>query len=400
MMHVLQVVRPMDGGMKKHVLSLLAHLDQSKYQIILAAPDKEDWDEILAGSNVEVVYLPLQGNLALCSDLAGMRRLGHLIQRRKIHLVHTHGMKAGLVGRMAGLISGGLNPQSRPYFLATVHNSIYQYPMSKTKRWAIGQAQSFLGRYTDGFIAVSQGLKRELMTWEGIPEAKISVIYNGINPADFPHYPRPALPEAKIRLGLNPELPVVGMVARCAPQKGGEFFLGAASELSRLLNEVQFLVAGDGPLRLAWEQKARALGLRGKVHFIGHHPRPGELYPLLDVYVLPSLSEGLPLGVMEAMAAQRPILATWAGGIPELIQHRKTGLLVPPGNSSALTQGMMELLTRKTWAKKLGKAAGQAARDQFSEKEMVRQTEDLYQEIGDRIRHEDEVRSKGRWARA
>jgi glycosyltransferase involved in cell wall biosynthesis len=400
-MHVLHVVRPMGGGMKQHVLSLLGNFDQSKYQITLACPDRQSWTELITDSQVEVIDFPLKGNLSLWSDLTNIQRLKQLILKRRIDLVHTHGMKAGLVGRIAGLMSGLMGQHDLPYFLATVHNSVYQYPMLKSQRWFISKVQSYLGRHTDSFIAVSNGLKNELMRWEGIPASKISVIYNGINLNNFSSFPRSMLLEAKFRLGLNPDLPVVGMVARCAPQKGGGVFLSAARQLSSMLEDVQFLVVGDGPLRLLWEKEARALGLTEKVRFLGHHPRPGEIYPLLDVYVLPSLSEGLPLGVIEAMAAQRPILATWAGGIPELIQHRKTGLLVPPGDSSSLAQGMMELLTRRTWASRLGKAAGVIARSRFSEQEMVRQTEDLYHVIAHRILHEkDKPKAKGRWARA
>jgi len=375
-MNILYVVRPADGGIKNHVLSLLRHLDKSKYKITLACPQKEEWKTQLVDTGIEVVEIPLKGDLSFCADLKCIRQLMNVIKNRKIDLVHTHGMKAGIVGRIAGLLFRG---PAAPSLLSTVHNSVYCYRMSDLRRHMIGRVQRYLAQKTDKFITVSHALKREIMQWEGVPDERVKVIYNGIRIEAFN---KKITPYAKIRLGLNPVFPVVGTVARLAPQKGLEYFIQAAFLVSQVVDQVQFLIAGSGPLRKKLEQDAYKLGLKDKIVFTGYCPDISEIYPIIDVFVMPSLSEGLSISLIEAMAARRPIAATAVGGIPELIEHRKTGILVPPGNAQALAQGIMELLKRTKWAEKLAEAAYQKARNNFTIEKMVQQTEDIYREIG------------------
>lgn len=385
-MNILHVVRPAEGGMKNHIISLLRHLDKSIYHITLACPQKDEWAADLSGTDVKLVELPLKGNLSLRSDIENVKNLMQIIKDNDIHLVHTHGMKAGLVGRIAACylhLMGGKSTTGRshvrPYLIATVHNSIYQYPMPRLQRQMVGKVQKCLAHQTDGFITVSQALKKEIEQWEGIPEEKIQVIYNGIKP-DFFKLMK-AAPQEKLRLGLNPTLPVVGTVARLAPQKGVEYLLRAAQAVLQVMEGVQFLIVGDGPLRKDLENEAERLGIGDRVVFTGHHPDILKVYPCMDVFVMPSLSEGLCISVIEAMAAKIPIAASAVGGLPELIEHRKTGLLVPARSPQALAQSILELLYRPKWAEILAEAAGQKAKNNFTMEKMVQQTADVYRQF-------------------
>ncbi|WP_214659160.1 glycosyltransferase family 4 protein [Candidatus Formimonas warabiya] len=386
-MNILHVVRPAEGGMKNHVLSLLKHLDKEKYHFVLCCPDGEEWGSLLSGTGVQVRECPLKGEISPWSDVHSILKLVNMIKSLNIDVVHTHGMKAGLVGRIAGQlvrssgkIGGGHRPFASPgpYLISTVHNSIYQYALPEYQKRFLSTLQKYLARQTDKFVTVSQALKTEIMAWEGIQEKNIEVIYNGI-PVDS--FTKKSSPYLKIRLGLNPITPVVGTVARLAPQKGVEFFVQAAFLVSQIIDTVQFLVVGEGPLKKELQRQAERLGLRGKIIFTGHYADVSEIYPLMDVFAVPSLSEGLSITTIEAMAAQRPIVASAAGGIPELISHRQTGFLVPPGDHQALAHGILELLKRPKWSEKLAKAARQKAQAQFTIEQMVRQTDDLYQQI-------------------
>ncbi|MGI6686606.1 MAG: glycosyltransferase family 4 protein [Bacillota bacterium] len=374
-MNILHLVRPAEGGIKNHLLSLLRHLDKTKYKLVLACPKGDEWNPYLKNTDVEVVEIPLKGHFSLFSDMHSVFKLIELVKEKEIHLIHTHGMKAGLVGRIAASFC---KRHALPYLLSTVHNSIYQYQMPEYRRQMIAKVQQCLSYKTDKFITVSQALKKEIMLWEGVPEDKIQVIYNGINTEFFN---KKTTPYDKIRLGLNPVFPVVGTVARLAPQKGIKHFIQAAFQVSQVVDQVQFLVVGDGPLRRELEHQASKIGLRDKIIFTGHYQNISEIYPLIDVFVMPSLSEGLSISLIEAMAAKRPIVASATGGIPELIVHREFGLLVPPGNQQALAQGILELLKRPKWSEKLAEAAGQRARSQFTIEKMVQQTEEIYLEI-------------------
>lgn len=378
-MNILHVVRPADGGMKNHVLTLMDNLDENRYNMFLACPDAGDWKKKINKQNIIPVELPLKGELSPRADLNCIIHLAGLIKDKGIHIVHTHGMKASLVGRLAARLARSFGAkQGTPMVLAAVHNSVYNYSMPKIEKKMISMLQRYLARHTHRFITVSEALKTEIMFWEGINEENIRVIYNGISIDTFQKEKSPCL---KLKLGLNPIRPVVGTVARLAPQKGVSFFIQAAFLVSQLVEEAQFLVVGDGPLMAELQEEAERFGLEETIVFAGFYPDISEIYPLIDVFVVPSLSEGLSITTIEAMAAQRPIVATATGGLPELISHHKTGLLVPPGDHQALAYGILELLKRPRWAKKLATSAREKAVTSFTIHRMVEDTDRLYQDI-------------------
>lgn len=378
-MNILHVVRPADGGMKNHVLTLLENLEQDRYKMFLACPDAGGWKKKINKQNIIPVELALKGELSPLADLNCILRLARLIKDNEIHIVHTHGMKASLIGRLAARLarlSGA--QQGIPLVLAAVHNSVYNYSLPKIEKRMISMLQRYLARHTHRFITVSEALKTEIMFWEGINEDNIRVIYNGISIDTFQKEKSPCL---KLKLGLNPIRPVVGTVARLAPQKGVSFFIQAAFIVSQLVEEAQFLVVGDGPLMAELQEEAQHLGLEENLVFAGFYPDISEIYPLMDVFVVPSLSEGLSITTIEAMAAERPIVATATGGLPELISHHKTGLLVPPGDHQTLAYGILELLKRPRWAKKLAIEAREKATASFTIDRMIADTDRLYQDI-------------------
>jgi glycosyltransferase involved in cell wall biosynthesis len=379
MMNILHVVRPADGGMKNHVLTLLKHLDPNRYNMFLACPHAGEWQKKIKNPNIKLVELPLKGELSPLADLNSICQLAALMKTNKIHLVHTHGMKAGLVGRLAARLARRSDPhQEIPLTLATVHNSVYNYDLPKIEKKTISILQRYLARHTHRFITVSEALKTEIMLWEGINEENIRVIYNGI-PIDT--FQKEKSPYLKLKLGLNPIHPVVGTIARLAPQKGVSFFIQAAFFIAQLVDDVQFLVVGDGPLKFQLLEEAERLGLQERMIFTGFYPDISHIYPLIDVFVVPSLSEGLSITTIEAMAAERPIIASDTGGLPELISHHRTGLLVPPGDHQALAYAIFELLKRPRWAQGLARAAREKAKASFTIERMVAETERLYRDI-------------------
>jgi len=388
-MNVLHVVRPAEGGMKNHIISLLENLDQSCYQTYLACPNCAEWQSALFGSGVNLLDLPLKGEISPLPDFRCILKLAGIIRQHKIHVVHTHGMKAGLVGRAAAnlgrySLSSGDTGRGRflPYTIVTVHNSVYNYAIPGYQKQVIAFLQRRLVKNTHRFITVSQALKTEITAWEGIPEEAVQVIYNGIS---FEAFQKECSPFVKLQLGLHPLQPVVGTVARLAPQKGVDVFVEAAFLVARIVDNVQFLVVGEGPLKNVLKNQAEKLGLNNRLVFAGHFPDITEIYPIIDVFAVPSLSEGLSITTMEAMAAKRPIVASAVGGIPELISHRHTGFLVPPGDHQALAHGILELLKRPKWAEKLACTAQKKAQSQFTVSQMVDRTQRLYQEAAEEM---------------
>jgi glycosyltransferase involved in cell wall biosynthesis len=171
------------------------------------------------------------------------------------------------------------------------------------------------------------------------------------------------------------------VVARLQPEKGVATFLKAAARVSKASPEARFLVVGDGPLREELLGLAGRLGMEDRVRFLGYRTDARALIGLLDVLVVPSLTEGSPLIVLEAMAAGVPVVASAVGGIPDQARHGEEGLLVPPGDPEALAGAMGELLRDPSRARLLGAAGRRRTENEFSHETLVRRIEGIYRAV-------------------
>ena len=202
---------------------------------------------------------------------------------------------------------------------------------------------------------------------------RISVIMNALPPAPELHTSiQPGLPAA-LRNGS-----LVGVAARLQPEKGVVYFLEAAAHVLQFLPEVHFLVMGDGPQRKELQAYVEQLGVQEHVHFLGFRLDARAIIGLLNVLVVPSLSEGTPLVTLEAMSAGVPVVASAVGGIPEQVRHQSEGILVPPGDALALGEAVLHLLQNPTWMQQLGEAGRQRALSRFSFTTMLQETENVY----------------------
>ncbi|GAW91346.1 glycosyltransferase, partial [Calderihabitans maritimus] len=304
--NVLHVLRPAEGGMKEHVLSLLRNCDFWKYNLMVACPEYGEMTRELRNAGATVFPVTLKGETNPFTDWHAMHHLRQIIQQNRVHVVHTHGARAGLVGRLAA------RQAQAPVTLVTVHNFIYNGSASWWKKKIFARIQRQLARTTDHHIAVSRALAREIAAVEKIPPEKISTIYNGIDLRRF----KPVVDchRMKKELGLNLRAPVVGVVARLIPAKGVSLFLQAAARIRLYFPDAQFVIVGDGPQRNQLEEEARRLNLIPGTVFTGFRRDVPQLLPLMNVFVVPSYSEGQSIGTLEAMAARRPVVATRAGG--------------------------------------------------------------------------------------
>jgi glycosyltransferase involved in cell wall biosynthesis len=179
---------------------------------------------------------------------------------------------------------------------------------------------------------------------------------------------------------------VVGIVGRLIPEKGPHTLLKAAARIIREAPRTLFVFVGDGPERVELERSAAETGLGGHVRFAGERSDMPEVYASLDVFVQPSFSEGMPMTVLEAMAAGLPIVATSVGAIPSLLQPAECGLLCRPNDADELADALLRVLRDGALARRLGNAAQQHLRERYSAEAMARQYLALYEEI--RRRHE------------
>nr|WP_242836758.1 glycosyltransferase family 4 protein [Desulfotomaculum nigrificans] len=368
---VLHVVRPAAGGMKNHLLDLVRLTDKTRYEVTVACPPGSQMWNDLVKLGINTLPISLVGELSPGKDYAAVRTLTKYLHKSETMILHAHSSKGALVGRLAAIIA------RTPVVIFTAHNSIFYEEWPRWKKKLFATVERFLARFTDRIITVSEALKQELIEQENIPAKQLTTIYNGIDTDKF----SAQVDTLAIRKSLNiPELgPVIGTIARLAPQKGVSYFLKSAS----LLKEYQanFLVVGDGPLRQDLEQEAAELGLQNRVTFAGRRENIAEILAAIDIFVLPSVTEGLPLTILEAMAAGKPVVATRVGGIPEAIQEGKTGIVVPPKDPEALAVALAGLLGERERAVRMGINGQKFVQEKFGVAGMVNRTMELYQQL-------------------
>jgi glycosyltransferase involved in cell wall biosynthesis len=250
-------------------------------------------------------------------------------------------------------------------------------------RWLYRSVEQWLGRMlTDMLICVSRSEMALAGRWAIAPSGQMVTIENAIDPTRYK--PAISLAEAKSALGLDPDRLVVGYVGRLAVQKGIVYLLQAAQQVLASNENVLFVLVGEGDLDRSTRQRAESLGIEGQVLLTGYRTDIPQVLAALDVFVLPSLYEGMPYTLMEAMAAGRAVVATDVVGNRDLVRHGETGMLVPARDSRALANTIMQLLSAADERERLGQVAFAAARRRGAPDQMAQQVMDLYAGILER----------------
>ena len=353
------------GGCEAVVLSLLAGLDRSRWKPILFHYDAPGITRLLN----EVNQLGI--SCRVVPRMTGKNKTNTLIQfcrqlsAAKPTVFHAH-LNWPLACRY-GLVAAKLSRV--PAIVATSH-LYFPVPVERFGRLKQHLQASLIDRY----IAVSNEVKKRLCNDLGITELKVRVVHNGIQLAPFD------VPTDSNLRGLlvnGHERPIVFTPARLHPQKGHTYLLEAAAQIPDAL----FVLAGDGPDRDSIKQLVRRLGLEARVRFLGQRQDIPQLLASCDLFVLPSLYEGLPISVLEAMAAGKPVIATATGGTDEAVVNGSTGILVPPGNSTELAAAIRRLLTDRGLAAQFGAAGRSRAKQMFSSDSMVCGVTRVYDEL-------------------
>jgi glycosyltransferase involved in cell wall biosynthesis len=348
------------GGAERHLLELWSRLDRDRFAVEIHCFRREG--QFLP--EVEGLGWPLR-DLGLgrrIYDARGARGLARLVGGLRAFAPHVvHGylfgpcLFAGLAGRMAAV----------PHVVAAKRNvDAFESPR---QRWLHGLGLRLATRVT----AVSERVADSAAAL-GVPRAKITVIPNGVDVGRF------STPAAERPPELQGRTPVLGSVGCLAPRKDYAVLLEAVAGLRARYPRLLFVLVGDGPERAALESRARSLGLDGAVMFAGERPDVERWLPHFDLFALSSREEGIPNALLEAMAAGRPVVATAVGGTPEVVVDGLTGVLVPPGDPSALRAALERLLERPEDARRMGQLAAARAREEYGIERMVRRHEELY----------------------
>jgi glycosyltransferase involved in cell wall biosynthesis len=363
---VLEMIdKPFLGGGQRTVLLLARNLDRRKFEVSVASAPAGPLVEELRKAGVRHHPLKLEKTLSF-RILSDIRRV---LEENAVEILHTHGGVAGLYGRLVAR-------KSRVKVVHTLHGLHYLHYRNPILRQAYIDLEKRLGRSTDALVFVCRADWEKGKRLRLAPESKMHVIRNGVDLGLLK--PVAEAKKLKIGLGLQAAGPLVGTVARLHRQKGLTFLVQAASQIRSSFPGVKIVVVGGGPLRRELEQEAVRRGVGDVLLFLGERPNVPDLLNLFDVFVLPSLWEGLPYVLVEAAYLRKPIAATAVDGNPEVIEDGKTGLLIPPADASALAASVILLVKDKTLAGRLAKAARSAIPPRFGLKKMIQETQRLY----------------------
>jgi len=374
---VLLVIEATIGGTKRHALTLATGLDPSRFDVTVACPlvraeaqgDTSFVPELRA-AGIPVYPVPMVRAIRPFQDLRAAIILSRFLSKQNPDIIHTHSSKAGMVGRVVGRLS------SRAKIVHTPHGFYFLDRSGLSRRLFLWLEQA-AGRLTDCLIAVSDS-ERQVAVQHGIiaPE-RIVVIENGIDLEAVRGNGYARL--SRQDLGIPAGVPLVGTVARFIPQKAPEDTLAAFAHLHRAVPEAHLLWVGhSGEAQAQMRAEAERRGLGPYIHFLGYRPDALDLMRLVDVFLLTSRWEGMPLVVLEAMALSKPVVATAAVGTRDVVAHGVTGLLAPVGDPVKIAHHIEQLLRDPALAARLGNAAAQMVAERYAQQRMVARTEELY----------------------
>jgi L-malate glycosyltransferase len=310
-------------------------------------------------------------------SLAIVVALTRFFIEHRIDLVHTHRNKDTVLATIAAKFAGV------PYIIRTVHG--LREPLTGWRRlkYAIYEAldTTMLRRFADRVIGVSYRIAGTLIT-SGHKPSQVTTIHNGVDLRNV--MPSRGREEIRRELGVDNAPIVIGTAGRLAPVKGLDTFLRAARVIRDHRPDARFVIAGEGPLEHELKALASQLRIDDACSFLGARADVTDVMSAMDIFVLPSLNEGLPMAVLEAMALARPVVVSNVGGLPEVIRNRESGLLVPPGDERALASACLEVASDPAWAERMGAQARRVVEGEFSHEHNGRALVDLYRVIAGR----------------
>ncbi|CAN5809360.1 glycosyltransferase [soil metagenome] len=370
------------GGAQAHVHDLVAGLDPGRFEVEVIALADGPAVRRLRSAGVTVHVVDDEDDQVALADIVD------LLAERPPEIIHNHMYRAEVLGTRGALRLAEMG-LARPYVVGTVHSS----------RIRSGQDRELVRRLTpamDRLIAVSRAIVAKLED-EGRTSVPVELIYNGVNLERYEYTDACCtLPE---EYGFPEGSPLVGVVARREPEKGHATLLQAWPRVLEQVPEARLLIIGEGSQRARLEEQAERLELLGercspdrcvgtrrarpgaKVLFTGSRDDVPAVTAALDVAVLPSYREAQGLAILEAMALRRPVVATAVGGVPEMIEHERTGLLVPARDPSALGDAIARLLTDHPLADMIARAGHDFVHASFSIEHMVGAVAQIY-EVG------------------
>jgi glycosyltransferase involved in cell wall biosynthesis len=352
------------GGAEEMVLNLVRHLPPRFEATVCCMHQAGPIGEEIQRTGVPVHVLGLNPGVRRPLDVLTLR---NFLAQAAPHIVHTFLLPASLYGRFAAMMAG------IPIVIGTEVN-IYE-----NKQPLHVRAERWLMSGTDAVVVSAESVREFYITQISADPDKVCVIYNAVDWSQLHTTMTPA--EMRKALGVPVNAPAVaGIIARLTEQKAHRVLFEAMAKHPALA-ALHLVVVGDGALKAELKNRVDNLGLQARVHFAGARRDLGNVMAAIDLFVMPSLWEGLPLSMVLAMGAGLPVVATRVAGIPEVVHDGETGLLVAPDDSAALGQAMARLVTDPAFGARLGAAARTFVEPRFGVEGYLRSITSLYDRL-------------------
>lgn len=369
------------GGPAVHTILVTKAFHGSRYTNILVAgvEGKEEGSMDFLAEQHSVKPLILKGlgrEISILDDLKTLWRLYRLFRKERPDIVETHTAKAGAVGRLAAWLAGV------PIRIHFFHGHVLYGYFGRFLTWVFKMIERANALITHRIVACSEKVRQDLIHFRVASPNKIVTIPYGfeldqfVQAADHPG-------SVRAEFGVASSVKVVGIVARLVPIKGHEIFLEAARRLVEKMpgTDMEFWIVGDGELRESIKSKVAELGLTEKVRFLAWRKDMEAVYADLDALALTSFNEGLPLVIIEAMAAGRPVVATNVGGVAEMVLSGETGFVVSVGDSEAVADALAQILSDPNRSREMGTLAMKISCERYGMQRLVKDLESLYESL-------------------
>ncbi|MHB8771650.1 MAG: glycosyltransferase [Syntrophales bacterium] len=360
------------GGGERVFAQIINALPQERFKSFLATASNEMFGKAITHQNLTTFTIDFSNRY----NIAIILKLIKIINRERIHIVHGQGARAEFYARLAARFAGG-----KPY-VSTVAVPVEGYDVGPMRRLLYRGVDRFSENYVSQFIVVSDSLVKAMIHRHGVAQEKVTKIYNGIETDTYQPNGQSAN-RRRIREGfrISDKEILIGAVGRLTWPKGFEFFLRAIPHIVLALPNSRFLLVGEGALRHDLEALVKSLDLQNRVLLTGQRADIRDILAALDIIVVPSLQEGFPVLTLEAMAMEKPIVATAIDGIMEQITNDVEGLLVAPKNALSIAQGVIRLVDDTSYARSLGKNARVRVVRDFSIEKMIVETIKVYETL-------------------
>lgn len=362
------------GGGERVFAQIINRLSIERYRIIVACLPTGAFIEKIKRSGVQIKSVDMRKRF----NPGVIFQLADLMKNEKIVIVHSQGARADFFARIAAKLARA------PIVVSTVPMPVEGFDVNPLRKLIYMAFNRFSERFVDRFMVVSDALEKMMIEKHGIEPQRVVKIYNGIEKDEY------CIPDKEIacrrsrfrkEFGLGDDVLIIGAIGRLVWQKGFEYFIEAMPNVLKRFPKAIFLIAGEGELENGLKLKCKKLKLEDKALFTGFRKDIRDVLASLDVFVMPSLLEGLPVVLLEAMAMMKPIVATKIEGIIEALENGVTGLLVSPKDPQILSEAIVDLLIHKDKARQMGLAARKVAEERFGVDIMVRKVEGVYEEL-------------------